>query len=219
MPIVEITDPLARLQAILDSKTGQYALGTGGYHPVRDAQGKLSSDLPWTAREKDGAVGSDCAGATPCYSHRLKRHRPGFGKGGYVEDDMNTDSILWDACHAQDVCTLVNGYDFNKKVWVRGAVRPGDNIIYQSVRKNGQIVWPYVGHVGAVKGVLADFDPLHPNWLLLKIIQCCGGDFRKPALLETDGRAWANHDRTWLTPDHQDRGTGIVRVRADVVRH
>jgi hypothetical protein len=217
-PIEQVLDPTARLQALHDQKLGQYALGTGDYHPKHDAQGHLIEDLPWTTREKDGAVGSDCAGAV-CYAHRLKRHRPGFGKGGFVEDDMNTDSILWDACHAQDVSVLINGYDFNKKIWVRGAVQAGDIIVYQAIRKNGKVVWPYVGHTGGVKEVLEGFDPQHPDWLKLMILHCCGGDFRKPAIVLTTGSPWANHEKTWLRDEFPERGACIVRVRPDVHRY
>ena len=166
---------------------GQYVYGTGDYHG-----GDI--DLPWTTREKDGKVGSDCAGFAICWAYMLKRHRPGFNRGGKfdIEDDINVNSILGDAFGARECFELA-----------AGAPLPGDLLCYPTFRLAG-IPQPFIGHVGMCvsAGRVASWDPVAPRYDLLDVAQCCGGDYRSPAVLLTDGSHWLQHAHVWPKPEH-----------------
>lgn len=179
---------------------GAYALGTGNYDPHDGI------DLPWTQRERDGRIGSDCAGFV-CWAYKLKRHRPGFNKGGRfdVEDDINTNSMLGDAFGAGELFSHVTSKP-----------EPGDMIAYPSFylydehgnrrRDEHGISFHYIGHVGLVTGtdrVTADWNPNAPDWRQLDIAQCCGPDGRQPGVIASDGAAFFRHDTLWPKPEHR----------------
>lgn len=179
----------------LVGKPGAYQLGTGDWRP--SWIGGQLIDKPWTERERDHAIGCDCAGFAIAWCYKLRRHRPGYNKGattfGDVEDDLNVNSILSDAISASpDLFALV-----------ASAPRPGDLLCYPTFRLAG-IPQPFIGHVGIVTGVsrMTGWDPTSPRYDLLDVAQCKGPDGRAPAVIATDGSIWAHHAEVWPKPEH-----------------
>lgn len=184
-----------------------YILGTGDYQP--DAY----VDEPWTNgqwTDASGLVhtgrGSDCAGFAISWCHKLVRHRPGFNRGAWatVSDDLNTDSAVEDAQHAQEL--------FDPVVFpsLSAAVLPGDLLVYKTIHLPGH-PRPWIGHVSIVLAVGDGFDPARPDWTKLTVAQCCGGNGRMPAVIESDGAIWAQHDHVW--GDVDDRRAVVIRVK------
>jgi hypothetical protein len=184
------------------NKPAEYWLGTGNYKP--QMVGGQLVDTPWTqTTDKTGLIhtGSDCAGFAICWCYKLPRHRPGYDRNGAfgdVEDDINCNSVLGDAIGdvdhppAHDLFTVATGMP-----------QPGDLLVYPTIRLAGHPL-PFIGHVGIVvsTGRLTSWDVVHPRYDLLDVAQCCGGDGRSPAVLLTDGSAWAKHHRDWPKPEH-----------------
>lgn len=179
-------EAVERMMSIVN-KGGQYVYGTGDWRP--DA-----SDAPWTQREKDGKIGADCAGCAICWAYKIHRHRPGYNKGGKfdVENDVNVNAILGDAFGARELFELA-----------AGAPLPGDLLCYPTFRLAG-VPNPFIGHVGMCvsTGRVASWDPVLPRYDLLDVAQCCGPDYRAPAVLLTDGSHWLQHAHQWPKPQH-----------------
>ena len=173
-----------------------YKLGTGDYHPRQTPGGVI--DVPWT--ERDGVVGSDCAGFAISWCHQLKRHRPGFNHGAWatVSDDLNTDSCVEDARHKRELFEEITRPE------------PGCLLVYKSIRLPDHAP-PYhlIGHVAIVLEVPAEWDPAHPQYELLTVAQCKGPNRREPAVVKTDGSVWSHHDSVWSKPEHR---SVLVRV-------
>lgn len=170
---------------------GAYELGTGDYRPT--TVGTRLIDVPWTERERDHKIGSDCAGFAISWCYKLRRHRPSYNRGGAfdVEDDINVNSAIGDATSkSPDLFELATG-----------APRAGDLLCYPSFRFAGQ---PFVGHVGIVIGTARAprWDPAGPRYDLLDVAQCRGPDGRTPAVLWTDGSIWLHHREVWPKPEH-----------------
>src|SRR5262245_37118915 len=196
-PVATIRDPVQRALSIV-GHGGQYLLGTGDYHPRQD--GASIEDVPWT--ERDGELGSDCAGFAMCWCHRLQRHRPGFNRTpqATVSDDINTDSGIEDALGAQELFTIVTPPPL-----------PGDLLLYKTIHLSGYP--PFIVHVGLVVSPAPEsWDPVHPAYETLAIAQCRGPDHRAPGVIRTDGSIWSHHDAIW--GDVAERRSVILRVKA-----
>ncbi len=178
-----------------------YELGTGGYDPSHP-------DDPCT--ERDGKRGCDCAGAAQCYAYRIVRHDPGFASGMApalyrdqidIDDDHNTNSAIEDALTMQEVYELVTG-----------PVLPGDLLAYATIRiraeEDGE-VHTWIGHVAMIKYVPTGWLP-GDGYHALRILQCCGGNGRRPLVLNTDGSLFDRHDMNWPKEAHR---TQILRVK------
>lgn len=127
----------------------------------------------------------DCAGFAICWAWKLRRGRRGFNVGPWatVSNDINSDSFLEDAEHKQELSSVVK------------TPRVGDLLIYPSYRKSGKRL--LIGHVGIVESVPPEWDSNNPQYELLTILQACGPNYRKPAVLKTNGYTWTKHDRLW----------------------
>lgn len=177
-----------------------YVLGTGNYDPKRP-------DDPETTHHKSGKRGSDCAGFAVCWAHKLRRHRPGFGKGpgAMVTDDINSDSTLYDARHNQELFVLVEG-----------PPQPGDLLITPSVYIGSKRVG--IGHVMLVTGNRAlewDHAALPRPWGLVDVIQCRGPNGKQPGIVCTDASYCARHDAKWVKVPAM--WTQVVRCKPDVL--
>lgn len=185
-------EAIARARQYYALRAHQYVLGTGDYWPHHEAGAEV--DLPIT--NKKGLWGVDCAGFAICWAWKLRRGRPGFNKGGWatVSDDINSDSFLEDAEHKKELSSVVK------------VPAVGDLLIYPSYRKSGKRL--LIGHVGIIEAVPAEWDEDNPQYELLTVLQACGPNKRKPAVLKTNGETWAKHDKLWSLPQHRTR---IVR--------
>jgi hypothetical protein len=182
------TEAVARARSMVGR--GTYLLGTGDYRPVY-AGAKLI-DLPWT--ERDGHVGSDCAGLAICYAYKLQRHRLGFNQGPWatVEDDINCNSAIEDA-------------DNNRELFERvTAPAPGVLLTYPTIRLRNH-PQPFIGHVSIVVSMSRCFvwDPEHPDYSMLDVVQCCGPNGHTPGVIQSDGSIWNHHDHLWPKPEHR----------------
>jgi|SRR5690349_6732647 len=159
---------------------GIYMLGTG------------DRDTP-----KDGE--SDCAGFAFCKCWNLKRHRPGFNKGPWasIEDDINCNSAIEDADHHRELFEPIDRPE------------PGAFVTYPTFYLPGHPK-PWIGHVGIIVGVPAEWDPKFSKYAELTIVQCCGPNGRNPGILKTSGAHWDDHDKTWPKQEHRTR---LIRVR------
>lgn len=175
---------------------GTYVLGTGDYHPV--IAGGTLIDIPWT--ERDGEIGSDCAGLAISYAYMLKRHRVGFNQGPWasVEDDINCNSAIEDADHNRELFERVHRPEL------------GVLLTYPTIRLAGH-PHPFIGHVGIVVGVsrCLEWDEGSPDYSLLDVVQCCGPQGRTPGVIRSDGSIWAHHDHLWPKPEHR---TAMLRA-------
>jgi len=217
------TDPVVRALWAVGTRAGQYVLGAGRYHPhAVEVQAAAATrptvvevDEPWS--ERDGLVGCDCRGFTPIWTHRLHSAYAGLAKGGPVEDDINTDSIVYDARHAAQLFTIVNGW--GPGGLVRQQPRSGDLLVYASIRdKADRIVWPHLGHISMVMIVQPTFDSFAPRYSELRVAHCHGPQKHRPGIEITDGSIWDHHNHLWLTNEHPERGALIVRLRDSVSR-
>lgn len=212
----QVTDPVARMLSIVGLPM-PYELGTGNYVPESRGVGAggITIDLPWTTN--DGRRGSDCAGAAICYAHRIRRHRPGFNRHAKatVSDDINTDSAVQDARAQRAIFEAV--IDHERRIFRE--VLPGDLLIWESVLSSLDGHQMKMGHVAHV---IAKPDPAFvsaaPDYHLLRVAQCCGPDGRRPAVILTDGRAWAKHDRDWGTDKDPAKMPLAIHRRSLVIR-
>lgn len=174
---------------------GSYQLGTGDYRPRLN--GDQLIDVPWTERESDHAIGADCAGFALSWCWKLRRHRPGYNKGGKfdVEDDVNCNSAIGDAFGARDLFELASGMP-----------KPGDLLCYPSfyLKSDSGTQLHFIGHVGICVGTshVTTWDPASPRYDLLDVAQCRGPDGRAPGVIFTDGSIWQHHRDQWPKPEH-----------------
>lgn len=195
-----------------------YRYGSGDYHPGHFG---LEQDVPWSS-DRLGVVGSDCAGAI-CYAYALRRRRLGFNKFPYtrwdildVEDDLNTNSMIGDATHRQELFTIVPAGD---------ALHVGDVLAYPTImltvttgvapmrhtdwlRDDDGNIRKWIGHCQLVKtpnGVVAGGLYTHAE-----VLQCYGPNDRRPAIRVTDAHAMDAHDHTWPKPEHRTR---VLRLK------
>lgn len=176
---------------------GQYVLGAGDYRPKQMPGGII--DLPWT--ERDGLVGSDCAGFAISWCYKLQRHRPGYNVGAWstCSDDINCNSAIEDAQHARDCFVLVEQQP-------EAEPQVGDLLAYPTIYLAGK---EFPGHVCIVVGIdryLADpyvWDFAKPRYDLLDVAQCHGPNTFKPGVVRTDGSIWMRHDSVWPKPEHR----------------
>lgn len=210
MIITEITDPVQRARVVVGAME-PYELSAGDYHPIYDFRGDLVEDSPWTsAADGRPVVGCDCSGFAIAYCHRLPRHRPGFNRTptATVSDELNTDSAVEDALTQQTLFIPI----IAPSLGIAQMPKPGDLLVYKAIRLPGH-PYPWIGHVCLVVAVDPAFDPAHPDWRLVTVIQCFGGNGRKPAVEQTDGTFWRNHDQVWGT----DPQLGVMLERLSVV--
>lgn len=192
--------PVSAAEAVLRAlsfvgKPGAYQLGTGDYRPT--FVGGNLIDRPWSERERDHAIGSDCAGFALAWCYKLRRHRVGYCRGAKnfddVEDDINVNSALEDATSdAPDLFSLATGLP-----------KPGDLLCYPTFRLP-TVPLPFIGHVGIVVDVsrAIGWDTSAPRYDLLDVAQCCGPDGRSPAIIRTDGSHWLKRAHDWPKPQH-----------------
>lgn len=180
---------------LMVGRPGAYQLGTGDYRP--SVIGGQLIDRPWTERERDHAIGCDCAGFAIAWCYKLRRHRPGYCRGAKnfddVEDDINVNSVLEDATSsAPDLFRLATGLP-----------KPGDLLCYPTFRLPS-VPMPFIGHVGIVIDTsrIVDWDGAAPRYDQLDVAQCCGPDGRSPAVIRTDASHWSTWARTWPKPQH-----------------
>lgn len=189
------SEALERMLELAQLQDAEYMLGTGNYNP-------------------GGYVRRyDCAGAAICEAYKLTRHRPGFASGAPpypdmndVDDDINTNSALEDAFGKCELFELV----------LEGPILPGDLVmwatIHLTVHEDGKlVVKTFIGHVLMVKAAPPGWTPAD-GWHLVRMLQCCGGNGRRPAVIETDGHAIDDRNRVWPKPAHRAH---VVRVRQD----
>ena len=163
---------------------GTYVLGAGNYRPI--VEGKATKDTlpnssvpiidwPWTPREIKGRAiydASDCWGYV-AWCHKQDRHLPGYNKGGSVVDWVNCDSAIEDARGKKQLWDLVTV----------GGPRPGDIVVYPSIRKLGVRI--RIGHVGIIVAVPADYAG---DLSTLTVVQCQSSS--RPAVQQTNGALW-----------------------------
>jgi hypothetical protein len=186
-----------------------YALGTGDYSTAVATGGP---DVPWTRRAKDGLVGADCAGVAMSWASQIPRHRPGLNHGSWatVSDDLNTNSGIEDAEHEGDLYTVVHGDD----------VFPGDLLCYKTIqlrtpdgtdwiRNEDGSIKKWIGHVQMIEVVPVGWKR-SDGWTALTVLQCCGGDGRRPAVIRSDAHAMDMHDHVWPKQEHR---VHVLRVK------
>lgn len=186
----EALSRMEQLKLVLDA---EYKLGTGDY----------SKGKPFAKRY-------DCAGAAICEAYKLTRHRLGFASGvppyefmNDVDDDINTNSALEDAFKRQELFTIVPDGD---------PILPGDLVMWATIHLHvggGDDVKTFLGHVVMVKSVPHGWTP-DEGWHHVRLLQCCGGNGRKPAIIETDGHVIDKHNDTWAKDGMR---AYVVRVR------
>lgn len=178
------------------NKVHGYELGTGDYH--EDINGEAV--MPWTPSPYvANTLGTDCAGAAICHCFRIVRHEPGLNHqpSATVSDDWNVNSAI------ETAGRLDLGGRF--VVVPRGdAILAGDLLCYPTFRMP-EVSAPFIGHVG----IVVDASKYDGTFASLRVCQSCGPDGRMPAVIETDGAHWDDHDRTWPLPQHR---TVVLRV-------
>jgi hypothetical protein len=181
-------EALARMEALKLLKDAEYQLGTGDYN------------------RNVFALKYDCAGAAICEAYKLTRHRKGFATGtpkyhiSDVDDDINTNSALEDAWGKQELFVIVEPGE---------PVLPGDLVMWATIRMEGS-PRPKIGHVLMVKSLPEGFVHGKTTWGLVTMLQCCGPNGRKPAIIETDGRSIDRHNAVYTAPG---QGAYVVRVK------
>lgn len=186
-----IHDPhVAVSRAMKWAQHGQYILGTG---------------------DKNYAGGpSDCAGYAICYTWGLSRHQPGFNHGPWatVSDDVNTDSMIEDAEHNQEL------FEFPQGMPMRG-----DLLVYKTIVIGEN---RFIGHVSIITNVPNGWVPGSGNYHRLDVIQCRGPNGKVPGVICSDGSVWDHHDAVWgHGPDgtfFPERVSKIVRVKGQTVK-
>lgn len=179
----------------------EYQLGTGNYNPNQP-------DSPETVHHKTGKRGADCAGFAVCFAHKLRRHRPGFGRGpgARVVDDLNSDSVLYDAIHNQELFELVIG-----------PPNAGDLLIMPSTYdRTGERTG--IGHVMLAIANRArewQHDLLPRPWGLVDVAQCRGPNGKRPGIIVSDASVCARHDAKWVKKP--DMWTQVVRCRPEIL--
>jgi len=179
---------------------GEYQLGTGDYRP-RSISAVLV-DVPWTS---NGSVtGSDCAGFALSWCYKLQRHRPGYnrssGPSASVVDDINCNSAIEDAeTGGGELFAIADGLP-----------QPGDLLCYPTIVLLGGDgeTHKFIGHVCIVIGVdrlTTAWDPAHPQYEMLDVVQCKGPNGRSPGVIASDGSIWSHHDEVWPKPAHRTR--------------
>lgn len=216
---------VARLRRHVDVMM-PYRLGSGGYTSRSVGQSALMRynvdelDYPWSA-DRSGVVGSDCAGAI-CYAYALVRHRPGFNKFAYdrfdildVEDDLNTNSMIGDATHGQELFV---------KVPPGRPLQVGDVLAYPTImltvttgvapmqhtdwlRDDDGNPRKWIGHCQLVKEPRAMLSG--GPYTNAQVIQCYGPNDRRPAIRVTDAHVMDAHDDRWPLPEHR---TQVLRL-------
>ncbi len=138
----------------------------------------------------------DCAGLVSNRCYGIRRHRPGFAKGGDVEDDLNSNSAIYDADHARDIYQHAS------------IPEPGVLLVYPTIHRAGHV---FVGHEAMIEDVSRAFEWDHeaPDYSLLTIIQCVGPNGRRPGVIRSDGSHFNMHDHQWPRPEHR---TVMLRV-------
>lgn len=208
-PVSPVLGPIDRARLWVGK--GRYALGGGDYRP-HVANGQVV-DEPWT-QTKYG-LGSDCVGFAFSYCHRVPRHRPGFNRGGNVVDWVNTDSLVDDAfgaisSHSGTMVTdprreLVEPADYP---W------PGTLLVYASVRdRDGKRT--EMGHIAIVESCSIPFgawDPEHPVWNALTVIQSRGPNGKRPGVVRSNAMAWIRHDSRWGLGEKPWRRSRLLQV-------
>ena len=179
---------IERAQSMVNQ--GEYILGTGNYRPYQDANGNIV-DLPYTQRGGAGPLGSDCAGFAICWCYKIVRHQPGFNNGSWatVSDDINVDSVIEDANHKQELGIVTT------------APVAGAWLLYPTIH-DPRLQTPLIGHVAIIESVPDDFDA-DSDYRKLTVIQCCGPNGHKPAIIRSDGTTWWHHDQLWPKPQHR----------------
>jgi hypothetical protein len=160
----------------------RYRLGQGG----KDPAGPVGT-------YNQGKYESDCSGFV-AWCCGVRKYRPGFNKGGSVEDYLSTDAIYQDARRGKQLFELVT----------QGEAMPGDLVVYCGTWKGGKRTG--VGHIGIITLVSQDFNPASlTSWTKHILVTHCHGPtgVDRPAITQTDGYVF---------------GKGILRRTGGIVR-
>lgn len=187
-------EALSRMSDLAKIRDAEYILGTGDFNP------------------KGYVRQYDCAGAAICEAYKLTRHRLGFASGtppyeatNDVDDDINTNSALEDAMRKQEVFELVPDSE---------PVLPGDLVMWATIHlvtADGE-THTFIGHVLMAKVIPAGWKRVD-GWHLVRFLQCCGGNGRTPAVIETDGSVIDRHNAKWPKPGMR---AYVVRVKQPI---
>jgi hypothetical protein len=153
----------------------------------------------------------DCLSFCVRYGYGIAGHRPGFnrdwkedwmtGATSSVIDDLNSNSAIEDAFHARELFELVTG-----------PPQLGDIIAAPTIRLQGHPD-PWVGHAVIVAGVERAhrrWDPQHPAFALLDVVECHGPDKTHPAIRMNNGTYFDGWRATWPKVQHR---SWLLRVR------
>lgn len=186
------TDALARMIA-MRGMDYPYILGTGNRtHGIPRG--------PW-----------DCAGAAICEAFEVTRHRPGYARGALppawsrfadVIDDINTNSVIKDALLNQDLFRFVPDGEL---------LEGGDLLAYPTIiiHDSSGEVHRFVGHVQMA---------LTPNgaraggpYSGVRVLHACGGDGRRPAVIESSAKVMDRHNEIWPKLAHRAWALRVVQ--------
>jgi len=196
---------LSRMRALSKITDAKYQLGTGNFNKA-SYNAKLGLTVP-----AGFAKEYDCAGAAMCEAYMITRHDPGFAAGKVppdyrdqndIDDDHNTNSAIEDALTKQEVYELV----------LEGPMLPGDLVMWATITlydKDDGEKHVFIGHVLMASYVPAGWKP-EDGFYKCRFLQCCGGNGRKPAVIETDGSSIDRHNAVWPKKAHR---AFIVRVK------
>lgn len=178
--------------------TGVYQLGTG------------DCDTP-----ENGP--SDCAGFAINKCYNIRRHRPGFNVGPWasVSDDINCNSAIEDANHHQELFEIITkpeiGCLLTYPTFRIKGIRSWSSGTHEFIsHQEKEAVHNYIGHVGIVIAVPAEWHKATSGYGSLTVVQCCGPNGRRPGIIMTNGSHWDKHDDIWPKPEHR---TTMLRVR------
>lgn len=203
------SESVARAQALAEVeaklvKPHRYGLGTGNYFPEDPT--RIFTTFTDISGNRD--LRSDCMGPV-AYSLRIPRKRPGFNHGSWsvVTDWVNTDSLIQDAEHEQDLVMEVD------------EPQPGDLLVWPSIY-SGELSSPFkgrtgnrrrIGHVSLVVRVDAGFWKVSPKYERVRVAQCSSR--HTPAIHLSDALAWKNKQRTQWGTRHEWRSRILRPIR------
>ena len=128
---------------------------------------------------------TDCSGFV-CWAWSIRRDRPeGFNRGPWstVADAVNTDSMVQDAQHKQELFTAVPA----------ALAEPGDLLVYPGAWQAGHRI--LIGHVSLISSVPTPKSTA-VKYSDFRVVQCHGPNGAQ-MVVETDGSIWDHHDANW----------------------
>lgn len=164
------------------------------------------------ATDNNAALGIfDCNSFAVRYCFGLPGHRPGYNRGwsadaafpdgASVVDDINSNSLIEDAYHRQDLAFIP-----------AGEPQTGDLLAYPTIHLPGSGAGPWIGHVAIVASCARAraWNPMEPDYSLLDIIECVGPNGNHPAIRRSNGGVFDHHSLIWSKPQHMSRLLRII---------